>query len=163
MEMGYYMYCSWSNTKFYWTRNFKHARNNTWSAFFYLRPVLYRVMKSLSFFLSFFLIFSFEVNAELNSQQKRELKKQIENMKAVLPRRVDAMTTVIDAKMEGSTWILVTQVETGGMQMSEYGKSYIKNYARTSQHTRCYSFFIQLSLSLSLFLFSFHTLSFVRI
>lgn len=87
-------------------------------------------MKSLSFFLSFFLIFSFEVKAELNSQQKRELKKQIENMKAVLPRRVDAMTTVIDAKMEGSIWILVTQVETGGMQMSEYGKSYIKNYIK---------------------------------
>ena len=51
-------------------------------------------------------------------------------MRALLPRRVDAMTTVIDSRMEGSTWIFITQLKTGGRTMSEYGKSYLKNYVK---------------------------------
>ena len=87
-------------------------------------------MKSLSLFLSLFLVFSIDINAELSNQQKREMRKTIENMKAVLPRRVDAITTVIDTRMEGSTWILITKIETGGRQMTPYAKTYLRDYIK---------------------------------
>ena len=56
-------------------------------------------MKFLSLFLSLLLVFSIDMNAELSNQQKRELKKTVENMREVLPRRIDAMTTMIDSRM----------------------------------------------------------------
>jgi len=87
-------------------------------------------MKYLSLFLSLFLVFSIDINAELSNQQKRELRKTVENMKGVLPRRVDAMTTIIDSRMEGSTWIFITQIDTTGRQMTPYAKTYMSDYVK---------------------------------
>ena len=87
-------------------------------------------MKSLSLFLSLFLIFSIDINAELSNQQKRELRKTVENMKALLPRRVDAVTTVIDSRMEGSTWVFITQFDTAGRQLTPYAKNYLRDYIK---------------------------------
>lgn len=87
-------------------------------------------MKFFSLYLSLFLIFSNELNAELSNQQKKELRKTVENLKAVLPRRVDAMTTVVDTRMEGSTWILITEINTAGRQMTPYAQTYLKDYIK---------------------------------
>ena len=87
-------------------------------------------MKFLSLFLSLLLVFSIDMNAELSNQQKREFKKTVENMREVLPRRIDAMTTMIDSRMEGSTWIFITQIDTAGGQMTPYAKTYMSDYVK---------------------------------
>jgi hypothetical protein len=87
-------------------------------------------MKFLSLFLSLLLVFSIDMNAELSNQQKREFKKTVENMRGVLPRRINAMTTMIDSRMEGSTLIFTAQIDTAGRQMTPYAKTYMSDYVK---------------------------------
>ena len=87
-------------------------------------------MRFIHLFIPFIFLFSVGVNAELSTQQKREMKTTIENMRAVLPRRIDAMTTLVGTKMVGSTWVLETRINTGGRILADTGKSYMRNYIK---------------------------------
>ncbi len=42
------------------------------------------------------------------------MQKTIKNMQSILPRRIDAITTVTSTWMTGNTWYLNTQIDTGG-------------------------------------------------
>ena len=55
----------------------------------------------------------------LYDSQKREIKKSVDNMKAVLPRRVDQMTTVVDTWMRDNTWYMKTVINIGDRKINQ--------------------------------------------
>ena len=56
-------------------------------------------------------------------------------MQALMPRRVDAMTTVTWTWMEGDTWYMNTTIRTGGLGLRKEQINYLKNYI-TDQYCR---------------------------
>jgi hypothetical protein len=49
-------------------------------------------------------------------------------MKAALPYRVDAMTTIVDTRFEGNTWFIDTQASTGGRDLTDQQRQILKTY-----------------------------------
>tara|TARA_B100001013_G_C24304989_1_gene322376 strand:- start:73 stop:456 length:384 start_codon:yes stop_codon:yes gene_type:complete len=66
----------------------------------------------------------------LSAIQKDEMQKTIKNMQALMPRRIDAMTTMKWTWMEDNTWYMNTQINTGGRFLGEREKNILKSYIR---------------------------------
>ena len=72
----------------------------------------FRMIKLLLLF-----ILSLTVSSQvfgLSATQKNEMQKTIKNMQSLMPRRIDAMTTMTWTWMEDNTWYMNTQINTGG-------------------------------------------------
>ena len=66
----------------------------------------------------------------LSDLQKKEMQKTIKNMQALMPRRIDAMTTVTWTWMEGNTWYINTTMNTGGRILGERQRDFLRKYVR---------------------------------
>lgn len=66
----------------------------------------------------------------LSDSQKREIKKSVDNMKAVLPRRVDQMTTVVDTWMRDNTWYMKTVINIGDRKINQKIADFISEYIK---------------------------------
>ena len=64
----------------------------------------------------------------LSDTQRKEMQKTIRNMSALLPRRIDAMTTVTSTWMQGDTWYMNTTINIGGRSLGEFERNSMKTY-----------------------------------
>ena len=78
----------------------------------------------------FCLIFLASPAFSLSENQRTEMQKTIKNMQSILPRRIDAITTVTSTWMTGNTWYLNTQIDTGGRSINEAIKTSLRNYIK---------------------------------
>lgn len=66
----------------------------------------------------------------LNQAQKKEMQKTVTNMQALMPRRVDAITTISWTWMEGDIWYLNTTMNTGGRTLSQSQIGMLRNWVK---------------------------------
>ena len=88
----------------------------------------FRMIKLLLLF-----ILSLTVSSQVfgfSATQKNEMQKTIKNMQSLMPRRIDATTTMTWTWMEDNTWYMNTQINTGGRFLGEREKNILKGYIR---------------------------------
>ena len=66
----------------------------------------------------------------LDSRQMEEMKRTVKNMQALMPRRVDQMTTITSTWMKDKTWYINATINTGGRNPNEKTKRFLKSYIR---------------------------------
>ena len=66
----------------------------------------------------------------LNQAQREEIQKTIVNMQALMPRRVDAITTISWTWMKGDTWYMNTTMNTGGRTLSQSRIDMLRNWIK---------------------------------
>ena len=78
-------------------------------------------LSSLSFSTSVF---------SLSESQRNEMRKAVQNMQALLPRRIDQMSTVSKTWFEKDIWYMNIRVQTGGHILQKNQKNFIRDYLK---------------------------------